>query len=369
MFLFKNEDREIFSIHINYRYAEKHGISNEDFIRAHLAEHLMLVNVCRQMQSRFGDFAYIEKYVSGLTNIENSCFHLSASNEYISYVSEYIGIVCNHQLDHINENDFLEQVENVLREYEYPDDSYRGRCDAFYTFINSLENIDFEEELYKITFDEIKEFIDERFVINNCDIFYCGKINEEIKREALQWAKHTKLKPTNTLLPIAIKRNEMMVNDDQKKQVWFAYRFLKLKTFQDYIISEIVAKTIQIVIALANKITLDNPIINVGTHYTGNCAYALFYANAIYDDLSFGYSREQIHIIIEAVKEEYKTRLLLKNDSLLEMIKFYKKIFYITTEDITSMDIKCSFEKIEEEEIYNRFEEVYTGDKIILEYI
>ena len=366
MILFKNEEREIFSIHINYRYAEKYRISNEDFLKAHLAEHLIVVDACREMQNCFDRSASVEKYVSGLTNIENSCFQLSASNEYIDYVNEFIKIVCNHKLNYITEHDFSEQVENVLKEYEYPENSYQGRCSAFFNFINALENVNYEEEIYKLTFDDIKKFIEERFVLSKCDIFYCGKSNEIIKSEASLWARHTPM--IITPLPVA-KRQNVLFNGDGKKQVWFAYQFYKISSSRDYFISEIVAKTIQIVIALSNKVTLDTPIFNVGTHYTENCSYALFYANTTYDNLCFDYSCELVCRIIDAVKEEYRTRLLLKNDSLLEKIKFYKKLFYITTEDHTEMDIKSVFEEIKIRDIYSRFEEVYTQqDKAIMEY-
>lgn len=369
MFLFKNEDREIFSIHINYRYAEEYGISNEDFLKAHLAEHLLVVNICRQIQSRFGESVCVEKYISGLTNIESSCFQLSASNKYIVYVNEFIEMVCNHKLDYITEEDFSEQAVNVLREYDYSDNSYRGRCNDFYNFINALEKVSYEEEINKITFTEIKEFIEKRFTLNKCDIFYCGKISHEIKTIALRWARNEKPK---RICPMSLSRAKMgRVSSDfnQNSQVWFAYQFREIKSIKDYIISEIVAKTIQIVVSLSNKTTSDVSIANVGTHYTDNCAYALFSANIMYDNLSFDYSCEQVNIIISSVKEEYETRLLLKNDCLLETIKFYKKLFYITTEDNTTVDIQSVFNEIDIKDIYSRFEDVYiNGARVILEY-
>lgn len=372
MFLFKNEEREVFSIHINYRYAEEYGISNEDFLKAHLAEHLLVVNTCRQMQSRFGESVCVEKYVSGLTNIESSCFQLSASNKYISYVNEFIEIVCNHKLNHITEKDFSEQVGNVLREYDYPDNSYRGRCNDFYNFINALEKVNYDEEINKITFTEIKKFIDERFVLSKCDIFYCGRISYEIKTIALRCARNTKPK---RICPMSLsracaKRESISYDVNQNSQVWFAYQLREIQSIEDYIISEIVAKTIQIVVSLSNKTTVDPLVTNIGTHYTDNCAYALFSANITYENLSFDYSCEQVYIIISNVKEEYETRLLLKNDCLLEMIKFHKKLFYITTEDNTTVDIKSVFNEIDVKDIYSRFEEVYmNGARMILQYI
>ena len=370
MFLYKNEEREIFSIHINFRYAEEYGISNEDFLKAHLAEHLLVVNTCRQIQSRYGEAVCVEKYVSGLTNIESSCFQLSASNKYISYVNDFIEIVCNHRLDHITEIDFSEQVGNVLSEYDYPDNSYRGRCNDFYNFINGLEKVNFEEEINKITFTEIKRFIDERFVQSKCDIFYCGKDSHEIKTIALRYARKTKPKRICKMSLSCTKKGSITCDSIQNSQVWFAYQFCEIQSIKDYIISEIVAKTIQIVISLSNKATIETLVTNVGTHYTDNCAYALFSANIIYENLSFNYLSEQINIIISAVKEEYETRLLLKNDCLLETIKFYKKLLYITTVDNTAVDIKAVFNEIDVKDIYRRFEDVYMdGARIILQYI
>ena len=370
MILVKKENRDIFSICINYRYAEEYGVSNTDFLKAHLAEHLMVVNVCRQFQKYFGEKVGVEKYISGLTNIESSCFQLSESNQYICYAKDFVEMRCNHNLDYITEKDLSEQEANVLKEYDYPDNSFRGRCNEFYNYINDLDEIDYEKEIEQITFDEIRDFIDKRFITNKCDIFYCGKSNNEVQTKALQWSRNAKPKRICKTFSCHTRKRNIYSPNNQNSQIWFAYQFFKLQSIHDYIISEIVAKTIQIAITLSNKSSLEIQVINVGTHYTDICAYALFVANTTYNNLKFDYSREEIYIIIDAVKKEYETRLLLKNDSLLETIKFYKKIFYITMEVDQQIDIKSVFNKIDTREIYKRFEEIYaTGAKTIMQFI
>jgi hypothetical protein len=359
------DNRNIFSICINYRYAEKHICNNRDFLKAHLAEHLIVVNTCKHLRDSIDVDIGTEKYISGLTNIESSSFQFTAPNYYIEFANAFITSICNHDLSRITQEDFIEQVANVLKEYEYPEHSFQKKCLLFYNYINEFEDVDYKSEMDVITLSDIKDFIINRFKKDNCDIFYCGNHIYESHINVSCWERNTHPLKSDIDYCISSEHRIRFVNG-KRNETWLAYRLPTILSLQDYLTCEIVSKVIQIFVTNANRKLFGTNVKNIGTHYTDRCAYSLYSVNTKFKDLSFDYPPSQIYQICDMVKKEYKDRLLINNDSLLNYMKFYKKIYYLTDSmEYQILDIGKAFDSLDANEIGSKFIKIYRIDNCV----
>ena len=159
------KNREIFSIILNYKYTEMSNRSQKAFLKAHLAEHLILENAYYYFYNHAKNEIELMKYISGLTNIDYSSFLLTASNNFTDLIDMFFYAITNfNDNKFISEESFFEQKEAVYREYGYKRFSYKGCCNIFLNFIYELLDIDIENELNMLSLKDIINFIDVNFV-------------------------------------------------------------------------------------------------------------------------------------------------------------------------------------------------------------
>lgn len=283
------EGRDIFSISVNYKHSLPVQQSCYRFLLAHFAEHLVVVAACKRLRDENDKIQGIEKYVSGLTNVEYTSFQLIASNQYLCCVKDFVNSICDHDLQYLSTEDFDEQKKYVLREYEYAGDSYQGSCNRFFYIMNGFEEIDVEKTLNNISFEELQNFIYENFSPSKCKVVYIGKHVNELQNVSLISNKIALNEPYKENFS-SISSSLMKVFPSNKTEAWFGYRIPCISGMSDYIAHELVAKVIQIILHLSNKDEIENlKIINVGTHYTGRCPYSLYCVNTTFEKSKFEY--------------------------------------------------------------------------------
>lgn len=335
MIYITKDDRDIFTILINYKHSLASELSSFRFLLAHIAEHLVLTNACRQLQQICTEAFEIEKFISGLTSAEHTTFQLIASNNYISYVKDVLDSINNHNLEYISEADLCEQKKCVLSEYEYTNDSFYGCCNRFFRLINDFEDIDIEQALNNITLSDIKTFIEKSFVKEHCTVIYVGSyvnnLRETVAACRIEMDNNTLFHDSYNKYNCQFPSIQLKTKD--KMEVWFGYCRAPVRSIQEYYENEIISKVLQFMMLLSNRDSIENfNLKNVGTQYSSRYSYSLYCANTFFKDINFNCSKDKIPILIDSVICEYKTRIYIKLDSLSALAKEIKKIYLLTGE-------------------------------------
>ena len=334
MVYIEKADRDIFSVIINYKHSNAWEQNNLRFLLAHLAEHIMIINACRKLKEEAIPIAGIEKYISGLTSVENTCFQLVAVNEYIPYIPSVINSFMDTELSKIDEQDIKEQKYNMLQEYNYSKDSYKGKCNKFFNVINNFNEIEIEEELEKLTYRDVLNFVEDNYRITKRNIVYVGKPEPQLykfcQKEALYSKKYKNFRFDKIIVP----DYELM---DGVVETWFGYRTEEINDIGDYFKNEIVAKALYFILNFANR-SSGVDLKYIGTQYSERCCYNLYRVNSTLDNLNFDYDKEVIMLIINSVIQEFKNRLYINLDGVVEFSRFVNKLNLLTRKYFGSID-------------------------------
>jgi len=337
MVFIEKGDRDIFILIINYRYSSAMEQNNFRFLLAHVAEHMIVVNVCRKLKQICGEKIGIEKFISGLTNVEYTSIQLTASNHYLLYVIEFLNSVQDHNLMYISEADLEEQKKNVLSEYAYAADSFQGRCNLAFDLLNGFEKIDVSYELEKITMETIESFVEQFFTKERCTITYVGKHISELQKMLSCYFEGRR----NYFSDCVLNRNLPQINIDSPKntEVWFGYCRNPVKSIYELYENEIISKAFQFLLMLNNSTSGNKLIIKkVGCHYSERCSYALYYANSYPEIMKFEGSWGNVAWLLESVIQEYTVRISIKLDSIIELGKYVNKVYLLTGESYNNVD-------------------------------
>lgn len=310
-------------------------LSNFRFLLAHIAEHIVITNACRQLQQICIESFGIEKFITGLTSAEHTTFQLIASNSYISYVKEVLDSICNHNLEYISEADLCEQKKCVLSEYEYADDSFYGCCNRFFRLINEFEEIEIQKELDSITLSDVKTFIGQSFVKERCTVLYVGphvnNLQDKVAAYGIEMNNNSLF--YNNYNEYKWQLPSIRLKTKDKTEAWFGYCRAPVKSIQEYYKNEIISKVLQFIILLSNRDNNENfNVKNIGTQYSDRYSYSLYCVNTFFKDINFNCSKDKISILIESVICEYRTRMYIKFDSLSAFAKEIKKIYLLCGE-------------------------------------
>lgn len=326
----EKENRDIFSAILNYKHSNAEEQNHYKFLMAHLSEHILLENACRYIQSMTGRVSTLNKYISGLTNMNYTSFHLLAGNNYHQYLDIFVKAIENRELRHITAEHVLQQKMEILKEYNYPEFSFQGCSNIFFDFIENHEEIKRKEIIDHITMEEVLEFMDTYFSFERLSMTYIGKAAEGSGYEYNSAPENGKCQ--STLYMTESKNCIKNINNTGLGQTWFGSKFNKISTLRDYYEVEIIAKVVHFSFRyLMRSKHMDIPIEYLGTHYTEKGSYFLLRTKELFSpETIFRTYDLNLEYIVREVLEEYKERLIIKLDSIQEFAKFTNKIFLLT---------------------------------------